>query len=224
MELLYTDARIVVCLKPAGVLSTDEPGGMPELLRRALGEPETGCVRTVHRLDRPVGGVMVFARSRMADSLLSRQVQAHTFQKDYLAVLEGVPAQASGVLEDQLRRDTAARRTCGYASGAAFLPRAGRGRRPRARPHPAGDRAHAPDPRAVLFPRAAAVRRREIRRGRARAARIVVVPDRVLPPADGPAAAVFPSAPGRRPLAAIPNSIITTSRRSPWPERKNLIC
>ena len=33
MELLYTDARIVVCLKPAGVLSTDEPGGMPELLR-----------------------------------------------------------------------------------------------------------------------------------------------------------------------------------------------
>ncbi len=112
MELLYTDARIVVCLKPAGVLSTDEPGGMPELLRRALGEPETGCVRTVHRLDRPVGGVMVFARSRMADSLLSRQVQAHTFEKDYLAVLEGIPAQASGVLEDQLRRDTAARRTC----------------------------------------------------------------------------------------------------------------
>ena len=37
MELLYTDNRIVVCLKPAGVLSTDEPGGMPELLRRALG-------------------------------------------------------------------------------------------------------------------------------------------------------------------------------------------
>ena len=112
MELLYTDNRIVVCLKPAGVLSTDEPGGMPELLRRALGEDETGCVRVVHRLDRPVGGVMVYARSRMADSILSRQVQAHTFEKDYLAVLEGVPAQASGVLEDQLRRDTAARRTC----------------------------------------------------------------------------------------------------------------
>ena len=52
MDLLYTDNRIVVCLKPAGVLSTDEPGGMPELLRRALGESETGCVRVVHRLDR----------------------------------------------------------------------------------------------------------------------------------------------------------------------------
>ena len=44
MELLYTDARIVVCLKPAGVLSTDEPGGMPELLRRrpAASAPSTG--------------------------------------------------------------------------------------------------------------------------------------------------------------------------------------
>ena len=98
MDLLYTDNRIVVCLKPAGVLSTDEPGGMPELLRRALGESETGCVRVVHRLDQPVGGVMVYARSRMADSILSRQMQAHTFEKDYLAVLEGIPDAPEGVL------------------------------------------------------------------------------------------------------------------------------
>ena len=111
MELLYTDNRIVVCLKPAGVLSTDEPGGMPELLRRALGEDETGCVRVVHRLDRPVGGVMVYARSRMADSILSRQVQAHTFEKDYLAVLEGIPDAPEGVLTDLLARDAAKKQT-----------------------------------------------------------------------------------------------------------------
>ena len=111
MELLYTDNRIVVCLKPAGVLSTDEPGGMPELLRRALGEDETGCVRVVHRLDRPVGGVMVYARSRMADSILSRQVQAHTFEKDYLAVLEGIPDAPEGVLADLLARDAARKQT-----------------------------------------------------------------------------------------------------------------
>lgn len=111
MELLYTDARIVVCLKPAGVLSTDSPGGMPELLRRALGEGETGCVRTVHRLDQPVGGVMVFARSRMADSLLSQQIQRHEFQKEYLAVLQGVPAAPQGLLSDLLRRDKQTRRT-----------------------------------------------------------------------------------------------------------------
>ena len=111
MELLYTDNRIVVCLKPAGVLSTDEPGGMPELLRRALGEGEAGCVRVVHRLDRPVGGVMVYARSRMADSILSRQVQARTFEKDYLAVLEGIPDAPEGVLTDLLVRDPAKKRT-----------------------------------------------------------------------------------------------------------------
>lgn len=107
MDLLYTDNRIVVCLKPAGVLSTDGPGGMPELLRRALGESETGCVRVVHRLDRPVGGVMVYARSRMADSILSRQVQEHEFEKDYLAVLEGCPDAPEGILTDLLVRDAA---------------------------------------------------------------------------------------------------------------------
>lgn len=111
MELLYTDNRIIVCLKPAGVLSTDEPGGMPELLRRALGEGETGCVRVVHRLDRPVGGVMVYARSRMADSILSQQVQAHTFEKDYLAVLEGIPDAPEGILTDLLARDAAKKQT-----------------------------------------------------------------------------------------------------------------
>ena len=111
MKLLYTDNRIVVCLKPAGVLSTDEPGGMPELLRHALGEDKTGCVRVVHRLDRPVGGVMVYARSRMADSILSRQVQAHEFEKDYLAVLEGVPDTPEGVLTDLLARDPVKKQT-----------------------------------------------------------------------------------------------------------------
>ena len=58
MELLYADKRIAVAVKPPGVLSTDEPGGMPELLRAQLGTP---CIRTVHRLDAATGGVMVFA-------------------------------------------------------------------------------------------------------------------------------------------------------------------
>ena len=52
MELLYADKRIAVAVKPPGVLSTDEPGGMPELLRAQLGTP---CIRTVHRLDAATG-------------------------------------------------------------------------------------------------------------------------------------------------------------------------
>ena len=65
MEFLYIDQDIVVCIKPARVLSTDEPGGMPELVRQALGDPEAD-VRTVHRLDRVVSGLMVLARNPQA--------------------------------------------------------------------------------------------------------------------------------------------------------------
>ena len=101
MEILYQDDRIAVCLKPPGVLSTDEPGGMPSLLRAALG---TDCVRTVHRLDAAVGGVMVFARSRMAAAILSAQIRAHRFEKDYLAVVHGGLPEA-GTLCDWLLRD-----------------------------------------------------------------------------------------------------------------------
>ena len=103
MELLYQDNRILVCLKPVGVLSTDEPGGLPSLLRQQLGEPQ-GCFRTVHRLDQVVGGVMVLARSRAAASLLGKQVQSGGLGKEYLAVLHGTPNR-EGTLVDHLLRD-----------------------------------------------------------------------------------------------------------------------
>ena len=110
MELIYLDKRIVVCVKPRGVVSTDEPGGMPELVRRALGD-ERACVRTVHRLDQVVGGLMVFARSARAASELSRQIREGRFQKEYLAVVHGCPQPAQGRMEDLLRRDREKRMT-----------------------------------------------------------------------------------------------------------------
>ena len=60
MEILYLDKRVVVCVKPAGILSTDEEGGLPSLIRAELGDARA-CVRTVHRLDQVVGGLMVLA-------------------------------------------------------------------------------------------------------------------------------------------------------------------
>ncbi len=108
MEIIYQDNRVVVAVKPAGVLSTDEPGGMPSLLRQALG---TDCIRNVHRLDAQTGGVMVFARSRMAASLLSRQVRERQFSKCYLAVVHGVPQPQSGEMRDLLGRDSVRRVT-----------------------------------------------------------------------------------------------------------------
>ena len=108
MEIIYQDKDIVVCIKPARVLSTDEPGGLPELLREALG---TQDFRTVHRLDRVVSGLMVVARNAAAASELSRQIREDSFEKEYLAVLHGRPEDSEGRLYDLLLRDKARKMT-----------------------------------------------------------------------------------------------------------------
>ena len=109
MNILYRDRSVLVCVKPAGVLSTDEPGGLPELLRQELGE-EGPHLRTVHRLDRAVGGLMALACTAKAASELSRQVREGDFGKEYLAVVHGqTPAEES--LRDLLWRDKARKMT-----------------------------------------------------------------------------------------------------------------
>ena len=110
MRILYKDESVVVCVKPPRVLSTDEPGGMPELVRQALGE-EKGDVRTVHRLDRVVSGLMVLARSGDAASELSRQIRDGEFEKEYLAILHGCPEEENGTLKDLLLRNKQERKT-----------------------------------------------------------------------------------------------------------------
>ena len=110
MEILYQDSDILVCIKPARVLSTDEPGGLPDLVREALGDPKAD-VRTVHRLDRVVSGVMVLARNARAASELSRQIREDQFRKEYLAVVHGKPENPEGTLRDLLARDKARRMT-----------------------------------------------------------------------------------------------------------------
>lgn len=110
MEIVYIDSAIVVCIKPARVLSTDEPGGLPDLIRKELGNPRAD-IRTVHRLDRVVSGLMVLARNAKAASELSRQVREDEFGKEYLAVVHGEPAEKNGTLRDLLLRDKARKMT-----------------------------------------------------------------------------------------------------------------
>lgn len=110
MEIVYMDNDILVCVKPARVLSTDESGGMPELLRQELGDPMAD-VRTVHRLDRVVSGLMVLARNPAAASELSRQIREDIFEKQYLAVVHGRPQTDRGTLIDLLLRDKARKMT-----------------------------------------------------------------------------------------------------------------
>ena len=110
MRILYQDRDVLVCIKPPRVLSTDEPGGLPELLRQALGDPKAD-IRTVHRLDRVVSGVMVLARNAKAASELSRQVREDEFEKEYLAIVHGAPDHPYGRLTDLLFRDKARKMT-----------------------------------------------------------------------------------------------------------------
>lgn len=109
MEIVYQDRDIVVCVKPPRVLSTDEPGGVPELVRQALGDPQAN-IRTVHRLDRVVSGLMVLARSARMASELSRQIRDGEFQKEYLAVIHGTP-EKKGTMTDLLLRNKQERKT-----------------------------------------------------------------------------------------------------------------
>ena len=110
MELIHVDRDIVVCIKPPRVLSTDEPGGLPDLVREALGDPGAN-IRTVHRLDSVVSGLMVLACTKKSASELSRQIRDGEFEKEYHAVIHGNPDADSGTLTDLLGRDKARKMT-----------------------------------------------------------------------------------------------------------------
>ena len=99
MEILYSDREIAVCVKPVGL---DSEGEVPQALREALG----GEIYPIHRLDKNVGGVMVYARTRQAAAALSRLVQEGSLVKEYVAMVHGVPPDA-GDWQDLLWKDSA---------------------------------------------------------------------------------------------------------------------
>ena len=98
MEILYSDKDIAVCVKPVGLDSEQE---VPAELKQQLG----GEVFTLHRLDKNVGGVMVYARTKAAAAQLSRLIQDGAMVKEYVAMVHGdVPEQ--GDCEDLLFKDS----------------------------------------------------------------------------------------------------------------------
>lgn len=107
LSILYEDKSLVVCVKPVGVLSAPEPGkrrNMPDLLKK---QTRAYRIDIIHRLDQPVGGVMVYSKSGKATPGLYKQMAGHRIVKEYLAVVCGVPTQPSGTWEDWLLKDTA---------------------------------------------------------------------------------------------------------------------
>ena len=98
MELLYTDKQYVVCVKPVGLDSESE---VPAALKEQLG----GEIFPIHRLDKNVGGVMVYARTKTAAAALSKAVQEGSMVKEYVAMVHGTPPE-SGDWEDLLWKDS----------------------------------------------------------------------------------------------------------------------
>lgn len=98
MEILYCDGGIAVCVKPVGLDSEQE---VPQALKTQLG----GEIFPIHRLDKNVGGVMVYARTQKAAAELSRAVQEGTMVKEYVALVHGQPPE-QGDWEDLLWKDS----------------------------------------------------------------------------------------------------------------------
>lgn len=109
INILYEDEYIIVCEKPAGVATQTKRLGqadMESLLKNYRVEKgETPYIGVVHRLDQPVRGVMVFAKTKEAAAGLSRQVQSKMADKFYYALTDGVPEKKKGTLENYLLKD-----------------------------------------------------------------------------------------------------------------------
>lgn len=111
LNILYEDNHIIVVEKPCNILSQKDNTNDIDLLemvkmyiKEKYKKPGNVYVGLVHRLDRPVGGLMVFAKTSKAASRLSKQIQNHTMKKQYLAVVSGIIAEDKGSYHDTLEK------------------------------------------------------------------------------------------------------------------------
>ncbi len=112
LKIIYEDNHIIVVEKTPNIPSqADKTGDMDMLtlvknyIKEKYNKPGNVYLGLVHRLDRPVGGVMVFAKTSKAASRLSEQVRTKSLKKIYLAVVDGKVEKAKGILEDYLYKD-----------------------------------------------------------------------------------------------------------------------
>ena len=112
LTVLYEDNHIIVVMKPQGIPSCGDESGDDNLLERVrryikekYKKPGNVFVGLVHRLDRPTGGVMVFAKTSKAAGRLSEQMKSGDFEKKYLAVLVGTPEPPQAKLVNYLKKN-----------------------------------------------------------------------------------------------------------------------
>ena len=111
VKVLYEDNHLIVAIKPAGVLSQSDGSNAPDMLtilkayiKDKYQKPGEVYLGLVHRLDRPVSGVMVFARTSKAASRLSEQIRTRRVEKIYRCVVNGV-LEGEGRLENFISKD-----------------------------------------------------------------------------------------------------------------------
>ena len=104
-KILHEDDYIIVCYKPAGIPTQTAKLGTPDMVSLLKNHLKGGYVAVIHRLDQPVEGVLVFAKTPAAAKELNKQLQSDDFGKYYKAVLWGIPEKAQATLEDYLVKD-----------------------------------------------------------------------------------------------------------------------
>lgn len=112
VPVLYEDNHLLVVVKPPGLPVQADRSGDPDLQRRLKSylkekyqKPGNVFLGLVHRLDRPVGGVMVLGRTSKGAARLSEQIRNRTFRKTYIALLEGCPEPLEGRLSHWLLKE-----------------------------------------------------------------------------------------------------------------------
>jgi len=112
LEVLYEDNHIIVVVKPCNILSQADSTNdidmltiVKEYIKKKYNKPGNVYLGLVHRLDRPVGGVMVFARTSKAASRLTEMIKTHNISKNYLAVINGTMKVKEGKLTDYLLKE-----------------------------------------------------------------------------------------------------------------------
>ena len=111
INILYEDNHILVVEKPVNMLSQSDNTKDIDLLtlvkqyiKEKYNKPGNVYVGLVHRLDRPVGGIMVFAKTSKAAARLSKQIANQEMKKSYLAIVEGIIKENNGVYQDKIKR------------------------------------------------------------------------------------------------------------------------
>ena len=105
IEVIFEDSDILVINKPVGILSEDSQKGEKGILT-CLQNENRKALHLLHRLDREVGGVMVFAKNKKSASALSTDIANGEFYKSYLAVTDGIPESDEGIYKDLLFKDS----------------------------------------------------------------------------------------------------------------------